>query len=217
MKAKESFAKNIGRCMTLLSIHKSKWPRRPAQQGDDLLRAIVMLAVSALDSYMHYIVLENAPQIAMAFANGKTTVPGKLLDSIKGVLTPERALRLVGRKRPDLEIRGIISEFIEERTFQNPGEIENALKLITIDDFWDDLRKRLGLRRKNQVKEYLVLYITRRHKIVHEADTYKGNRNHDKLRPISRPYTEECIKKVTKFTIGLDKVIAIRMRRVLGK
>lgn len=216
MKARESFLRNVERCRTLLQIHRRCWPRRPARQGDDLLRAIVVLAISSLDSYLHDVVVENAPAIVMAFAKGKADVPGKLLEALKPSLTPERCLRLVGRGRPDEEIRRLVAEHVRERTFQDPGEIERALKLIALDDFWEEQRQRLRLRRKAEAKEYLVGYVERRHKIVHEADAYKSKKYHGKLRSISRPYAVRSVTDVTRFANALDKVVTAHIAEILG-
>jgi hypothetical protein len=216
MRARESFVRNVERCRTLLQIHRKCWPRRPARQGDDLLRAIIVLAISSLDSYLHDVVLENAPAVVMCFSRGKTSTPGKLLEALKSSLTPERCLRLIGRGRPDEEIRKLVGEHIRERTFQDAGEIERALRLIAIDDFWEDLRHKLRLQRKTDAKEYLAGYVERRHKIVHEADAYKSKKYHGKLRSITRPYAVRCVTEVARFANALDKLIGARMKKALG-
>ena len=152
MRARESFVRNIERCRVLLQIHRKNWPRRPARQGDDLLRAVIVLAVSALDSYLHDIAIENAPGVLLAFAKGKTNAPGKLIEASKPSLTPENCLKLIGRGRPDVEIRKLVTRHVKERTFQDPGEIERALRLIALEDFWEALRIRLRLARKSHNK-----------------------------------------------------------------
>lgn len=161
---------------------------------------------------MHDIVLEHAPVLAMAFAKGRANAPGKLLETLKPSLAPENALRLVGRGRPDEEIRKLVSKHIREHTYQDPGEIEGALRLIALHDLWEPVRGKLRLKNKAHAKEFLVKYVVRRHQIVHEADTYKSKKFHDKLRPISRKYTVNCLKHVTRFVNALDKVIASHMR-----
>ncbi len=213
MRARESFLRNVERCRTLLQIHRRCWPRRPARQGDDLLRAIIVLSISSLDSYLHDTVVDNAPTVVMAFAKGKTETPGKLLDALKPSLTPERCLRLIGRGRPDEEIRKLVAEHIREQTFQDPGAIERALRLVGLDDIWEGLRRALKLRLKSDAKEYLVGYVHRRHKIVHEADAYKSKKYHGKLRSISRPYAVRCVSDVARFTNALDKLVLAHMKK----
>jgi hypothetical protein len=175
-----------------------------------------VLAISALDSYLHDTVVERAPAIVMAFAKGETSPPGKLLEALKPSLNPENCLRLLGRGRPDEEIRKLVARHVSERTFQSPGEIEQAMRLVALDDFWESLRQRLRLKRKQQAKEYLVDYVTRRHKIVHEADAYRSKKFHGKLRGITRPFAVKCTSDVTKFVNSLDKVIDAHISRISG-
>lgn len=215
MKARESFLRNVERCRTLLQIHRKCWPRRPARQGDDLLRAVVVLAVSALDSYLHDIVIENAPRVLMAYAKGHTAAPGKLIDALKPSLNPETCLKLIGRGRPDEEIRKLVSKHVAERTFQEPGDIEKALRLIALDDFWEYLRKRLRLARKSEAREYLVRYVVRRHRMVHEADAYKSKKFHGQLRRINRPFAVGCVTDVARFVNALDRRIASHVAKTV--
>ncbi|MBU1692370.1 MAG: hypothetical protein KKC51_00230 [Verrucomicrobia bacterium] len=172
-----------------------------------MLRAIVALGVSAMDSYFHDVVLEYAPRLMLAFSEGSCSAPGKLLDELKGEFTPVKSLQLLGKRRKEEALRHMVQNLIRERTFQSPGEIENALKLIGVNDFWEALRIRLSLRTKKRAKEYVQKYVTRRHQIVHEADTFKSKKHHDTLRPISKPYTRDCVRRVERFVALIHSVI----------
>jgi len=76
-----------------------------------------------------------------------------------------------------------------------------------ITDIWDDLRRALKLRTKDQAKRYIQPYVKRRHQIVHEADVYKSYRSHHKMRPITRPFTRQCVAHIKRFIEALNTII----------
>ena len=82
-----------------------------------------------------------------------------------------------------------------------------------IEDIWEHVRKRLGLNSKDEAKTYVQAYVKRRHQIVHEADLFKTRKRRHRPRPISRPYSEECSKRVRAFVEALDAVIDEDLRR----
>ena len=148
----------------------------------------------------------------IAFSENRCDPPGKLLSELKGEFTPQKSLRLLGRKRRDEALRHMVSALVRNRTCQNPGEIEHALKLITIDDIWEPVRLNLRLRTKKQAREYVQQYVTRRNRIVHHADTYKSKRHHDKLRAITKPYARECVRRIERFVTAIHRVVKRKIR-----
>ncbi len=168
-----------------------------------------------MDSYFHDVILEFAPRLMLAFSKRQCGAPGKLLERLKGEFTPVKSLELLGRSRPDEGLRKMVSDLIGNHTFQNPGEIESGLKLLGVDDLWEPLRKRLRVKTKKQAREYVQPYVTRRHRIVHEADTYKSKKYHDTLRPVQKRYVHECVRRINRFVRAIDKVVQAVMRRRL--
>ena len=120
MKAIEAFRASIERADGLLSIHRLTYPRgRPPKvtEAEDLLRAVVVFSVSALDSYLHDKILENVVQVVQhgAKAAGQG-IPGSVLKILEEDLPLNKALALLYRKRPDEEIRRSLSRKLGERT-----------------------------------------------------------------------------------------------------
>jgi hypothetical protein len=216
MNSYHAFERTIDRAQSLVVLHKTSFPRgRPPGGGepDDVLRAIVVFSVAAMDSYFHDIIVENAMGVLKHCAKNKKDFPGHLIDAIKPQLTPEKSLLLLYRARPDEELRKIIHEHLAERTFQDPGKIEQGLRIVGIEDVWEPLRKKLNLRSKRKAKEYVLPYIKRRHQIVHEGDLYKSKRFHHKLRPIGRRFADECVKHIRTFVTALHSIISDQLKR----
>jgi len=189
-------------------MHQGFFPagRPPAsKEPPDLLRATIVFAVSALDTYFHDKILENVAVVIEKCGKTRSGLPGSLSDILKPILTPEKAICLLYRKRPDMEFRKAIAAHISDRTYQDAGKIENGLKLIGITDIWEDLRIALHVRKKDQAKRYLQPYVKRRNQIVHEADLYKSYRSHHKPRSISRKFTRQCVDDTDKFVEKLEK------------
>jgi hypothetical protein len=211
MEAIAAFREGVKRADGLLTTHRKSFPRgRPPSlpEADDVLRAAVVFAVSALDSYMHDKILENVVQLIQHYARkGGQGIPGGVLEILRKELPLEKCLALLHRKRPDEELRRILVIALSDRTYQDAGQIQHGLKLLGIDDIWEHVRKRLKLTTKDAAKTYLQPYIDRRHRIVHEADLFKTKKNRHQPRPISRTYAEDCVKKVKAFVSALDGVI----------
>ncbi len=133
MNAIEAFRKNHERACGLLDMHESAFPAgRPPSSGEppDLLRATVAFAVSAVDSYFHDKILENVSVVIEHCGRNQAGLPGALADILKPILTPEKAISLLYRKRPDIEFKKTAANHITDRTYQDAGKIESGLKLI---------------------------------------------------------------------------------------
>lgn len=216
MKAYDAFKLTLARAQSLVDLHEKSFPKgRPPESGEppDLLRAAVVFAVAALDSYMHDKIAENVVRIVSCCGRKGGGFPGNLLEALKSGLSLEKSLVLIYRKRPDHEIKRIMEQYLSERTFQDPGKIEAALKYIGLSDLWEPLRLRLHLTSKEKCRKFLVHYVKRRHCIVHEGDVYKSKKHHHKLKAISRPYARNCVNDVKRFVQELDAVIDAHLKK----
>jgi len=210
MKTIDAFEKTIARAESLVDLHRSAFPRgRPPASGEhlDILRAAVVLSVSALDSYIHDKIVENVVRVVVHCGKKQSGFPGYLLEALKNRLPIDKALALIYRKRPDQEIQKIIRQHLAERSFQDPGKIASALRYLGLQDLWDPLRRRLRLTSKKKAKEFVVPYVKRRNQIVHEGDVYKSKKYRHKLRAISRPFAQRSVTDIGKFVRALDVII----------
>lgn len=143
----------------------------PAVDASDLLRTQIVMAVSALDYYIHEIarvgMLEvysgQRPQTA-AFQRFQVTMDNVLI----GLSAPGANTWLETEIR---EKHGYLS-------FQNPDRIADAVRLFSSCELWSSVASQLGMTVED-AKTQRQLIVDRRHKIVHEADidpSYPGSR-----------------------------------------
>jgi hypothetical protein len=130
-----------------------------AIDSSDLLRAQVVLAVSALDFYIH-----------------EVTVAG-MLEVIKGD-RPSTPAFDKNRISAGAMLSGMQSQTfdwfeadVRERhsflSFQQPDKIADAIRLFSNVKLWDVVAEKIG---DKGVKDRLRLIVDRRNKIAHEAD-----------------------------------------------
>jgi hypothetical protein len=132
---------------------------------DELLRAELVLAVGALDCYVHDLVRSGMRGF---FKAGKGESNAYLnfavsLDFIKKLLwasSDSEKLSLFGQ-----EIRRLHAY----RTFQTAENISQALSFIGIKAIWDKVGVILGMN-SSDVRIRLDLVVDRRNRIVHESD-----------------------------------------------
>lgn len=136
-----------------------------SKQAESLLRAQWVMAVSALDTFIHDIlriglvemfsgvrpVSHSAQQYMMSFNAFKA-----ILDAS----TEEEKKELW-----DNEIRRINSK----DTYQSPQSIEYAMSILGIGNLWSNISTSMGLNAVD-IKTKLALIIRRRNQIAHESD-----------------------------------------------
>jgi len=159
----QHFRANISRVRALGGLYNAiTQMTTQVVDASDLLRAQIVMAVSALDHYIHEItrigMIEayngNRPQTD-AFLRFQVTMEGAITGLTSG---------------------GVSSWFeaeIRERhsylAFQHPDRIADAIRLFSSSDLWQSVSTILGLP-KQDLKNHLRLIVERRNKIVHEAD-----------------------------------------------
>jgi len=215
MEAIRAFNKTLERSDSLLALHRSISPTgRPStcHGMPDILRAIIVLSVAALDSYFHDKLIENLMRVVLHCGKRGDGLPGALKDALGPKLNVEKAITMLCRSRWDEEIRRIMADHLSVESYQNPRQIEKGLKLLGIDDLWEPLRLSLSLSSKQKAKEYVIAYVTRRNQIVHEGDLYKSKKYRHKLRHISRPFAEKCISCIKEYVGAINGEIDMQVR-----
>jgi len=201
IKAINAFSATLQRAETLLTFH-SATRGRPPKEREDILRAAVMLAVAAVDSYFHDKILERLTPFLLT-RRGRS-IPGgliKLLENSGGV---GKLLEILYADRPHRRIHTIVTRAQADLTFQKPDKIEAALKILAISDFWYRVARKMGRRTSREgVRRKLGQYASRRDKIAHEADRTTGG----ELAPIRKPYVAGCISFIRRFIHAADHVI----------
>ncbi|MEO6807550.1 MAG: HEPN domain-containing protein [Isosphaeraceae bacterium] len=138
----------------------------PILDLSDLLRAQIVLCVSALDYYVHELTRLGMVEI---IEGGRPTTPAFLsfrvtIESVMSGMQPDGTSSWL-----DAEVRarhGVLS-------FQQADKIADAIRLISTVKLWDEVGDRFN-RPSKDVKNHLQLIVQRRNKIAHEADIKPG-------------------------------------------
>jgi hypothetical protein len=192
--AYDQFIENITRVKQLGQLYSAlKIQTTSALDLDDLLRAELVLTVSALDYFIHEIVRIG---IIQSFERNRSQTKSFLffqcgLNSVIAFSQNPKSIDWL-----DNEIR------IHHgwKSFEHPDNIAQAISLISDEKLWDRVGQSLSDSPAN-IKEKLRLIVDRRNKIAHEADI-------DPTNPPSRwPIDEQMVNETIEFVENVVKVI----------
>lgn len=160
-----SFKESIGSVKTLHALHNHLTTLLPAIDLSEILRAEVVLVVSAFDCYIHDIVRKGLINIfdAQRAGNSKYDSFCIPISVVKQMLTIESETE----KHELLEIS--IKKILSKDSYQSPSSIENALQLISIKKIWSSIKDEMQMSPEDITRK-LGIIINRRNKIAHEAD-----------------------------------------------
>lgn len=171
MLAIDSFRANISRARELGELFNALSAiATPALSVNDLLRAQIVMAVSALDHYIHEIVRQSMVAI---YDGTRPQVPGFSKFQVS-LLEAKASIPAASSAWVDNAIRQSHS-FL---SFQHPDKLADAIRLVHSGPIWPALEARIGIP-ASDLKERLKLIVDRRNKIAHEADvdpSYPGMR-----------------------------------------
>jgi hypothetical protein len=180
----------------------------------ELLRSAVVAAVSALDRFMHDLVVKHSWKL---LGRREERIP----KSLKGLtLTALDTRRALEHLRRDASARpgNLVKKAIQDRlhrdfTFQSPDSVHKAGKeMLGIADFWTEIANQMpGSPASEDVIETLRLINTRRNQIVHEADLVRTSRREPALRDISYVQAERWIIWMRDFGNAIQTVVDNRL------
>lgn len=166
----------------------------PAMDLTDILRAEIVMIVSALDHYIH----ELARLGMLEVFHGKRTPTPSFR---KFDVSLDHVLAAMGGSPGPAWLETEIRTNHGFQSFQHPEKIADAVRLFSSVELWKAVGSNLGEDPK-VVKTKLLLLVDRRNKIAHEADldpTFPGVRW-----PISPGVVEEAIEFVAKLCEAID-------------
>lgn len=161
--ALDQFQSNIARVRNLGGIYRAlEGQTTGAVDLSDLLRAELVLAVSALDQYIHELVRLGMLDINRG-ARPQTKAFARFSVSLGAV---QQWLLDPGNEQwLDSEIRSQLGW----RSFQDPGKIAEAVRFFSSETLWANVAGRLGMSEQD-VRAQLQSIVDRRNKIAHESD-----------------------------------------------
>lgn len=162
--ALDPFHISISRIRDLIAIHNSvKSQSTSALDLSDILRAALVLSVSALDYYVHEVVKLGMLEI---HRGNRPEPPGFSRFQIS-----------LGSARQAMNVSSNIDYWLENeiqqrhsyKSFQQPDKIADAIRLISGQKLWQEVGNVIG-KSATDIKKELNIIVERRNKIAHEAD-----------------------------------------------
>jgi len=162
-RAIEQFRENIGYVRSLGAIHAAlKAQTTPVLDLSDILRAELVMAVSALDHYIHEVVKIGVLEI---YDGSRKDTPAFLRFPVR----MDNVHQALASPTNTYWLESAIREHYSWQSFQQADKIADAIRLISEIKLWDEIANILGKSPQN-VKQQLKLIVDRRNKIAHEAD-----------------------------------------------
>ena len=193
LKAIQLFRSNRSRILDLGAIYDLWVGKAPMLQKhlDEVLRAQVVLTVSAFDTFIHDCVRIG---ITRQFVSS-----GTLSNSLKGFPIPYEDFQAINSLATmtdkALYLDGVIKKVNSKDSYQSPASVEYALGLLGISNVWTKLSPGMKMP-ASDIKAELANIVNRRNKIAHESDM-------DALGVSLNPITKVEVMHVLSFTYGL--------------
>ena len=193
----DQFSENLARARSLAGLAESLSTLTTAAVDlSDILRASLVLGVSALDHFVHEFV--RLGMIEVHRGNRATT------DAYLSFRVPMAAAReAIADISRDEWLDQVVREAHSWLSFQHPDKIADAIRLMSNARLWEQIASELGMTSKT-VRTQLSAIIDRRNKIAHEADmdpTNPGSRW-----PINAVLVRDAIDFIERVAQAIFKV-----------
>lgn len=195
----DQFRTNIERVRNLSTIYKVLSSQTTGVLDlSDVLRTPLVMAVSALDHYVHEIVrigMLESYHGRRAQTEACLRFQVSLGSALQGIAGADSADWLEDQ----------IRDRHSHQSFQNPDNVADAIRLISDVQLWNEVGNNLALSAAD-VRDRLRLIVTRRNQIAHEADldpSFPGRR---------WPVSETLVDGAIDFVEDLAEAIQIVVR-----
>ena len=190
----EQFRQNLVHVRNLATIYAELHQNGSILDLSDILRAEVVLAVSALDNFIHDLVRLGMVEILQD--QRKRT---KFYQEVK------ISMNVVGfNDKPYHWFEGEIRRRYQEESFQRPDKIADAIKRISEINLWEKVATEI-LESEESIKNELKGIVNRRNFIAHESDLEPNTPG--KRFDIDDMYVEKVVKFIEKLAEAIYKVV----------
>ncbi len=198
-RAIEKFRLNIKSVKELDSLYTLLIKNYPLleEQAGDILRAEVVLAVSALDCFIHDLVKQGMVETYQGIRT-----PSK---QFEGYQIPVKFLKLIENtdnvEEKSAYLENAIKEINSKDSYQSPKNIDYILQYINITKIWQKVSDLMEIKAED-IRNELSLIIDRRNKIAHEAD-------YDTLgfkAPIEQQNINDIVQFIAKFCESIYQI-----------
>lgn len=182
---------------------------------DFLLRQAVVVACTALETFLWNTVLENALTIVRAWRGGAAK-------KIKNLaLTSEDYIPIEHFPDRDMRVRQIILKDFERKTLYSADAIDRVARILTVRDFWEQVEKVCGGSATN-LRRLIGDLISRRNAIAHRADRPDDSKEVDThgLTPISFAWTNmrvQAVKTLVTAAAGIFSQAMAQLEKELAR
>jgi len=189
------FRENIARVKALAATIKAVDSiTTQAVDLSDFLRAEIVLAISALDHFIHELVRLGMLEICSG--------PRRPTDAYHSFLIPLQYAH--SAQSCSLSDQMWLDQAIRERhswlSFQDPDKIADAIRLISSVHLWEEVGREIGKPAKD-IKSNLKVIVDRRNKIAHEADIDPTNPG------VRWPITQQIASQTVDFVESITEAI----------
>src|SRR5713101_9405668 len=193
----DQFSENLARARSLAGLAESLSTLITAAVDlSDILRASLVLAVSALDHFVHEFV--RLGMIEVHRGNRPTT------EAYLSFRVPMSAAReAIADTNRDEWLDQAIREAHSWLSFQHPDKIADAMRFMSNVRLWEQVASELGMTSRT-VRTQLGAIIDRRNKIAHEADMDPTNPGY--RWPINEVLIQDAIDFIDKVVQAIFKV-----------
>jgi len=167
------------------------------------------MSVTAIDSYMHAIVLRRIADVRKRADLPKTLarleVPfSELADLADASIHAQRKSH---NSRPWVRVKASLQKRLLKETFQSYDQVATAFAIAGIEKAWTRVAAELGEDQTN-IKKWLNNLVHRRNQIVHEGDLVRASRPRGlRFNKISHVDVRDNIEEVASLIDAMDKVV----------
>jgi hypothetical protein len=152
-------------------VEKTPPPLLSPETRGDMRRLSVVMAVAALDTYMHRLIVERV-YTHEKLPNGLARLDvgfEELLGQADETATAARAKP--HKPRPRVAVKKALRDRLLRETFQSYEAVARALSMAGRPKAWSSIGEKMASPRPPaEIKKRLNEIVTRRHQIVHEGD-----------------------------------------------
>jgi len=144
-------------------------PGTSAGLRDDLGRLALVMAVAAIDTYMHTLVLRRVSTVRGAIPKALQDLDidfARLTELADATVVAQRAGRV---SRPWVSVKHALQERLLRETFQSYAAVGSAMSMVGVKKAWSSVAAHLGCA-ADDIQIRLTSVVHRRNKVVHEGD-----------------------------------------------
>jgi hypothetical protein len=155
----------------------------PANVRADMRRLSVVMAIAALDTYMHRLIIERVyahDELPSVLARLDVTFE-QMLDWADEAKSAARASPY--NSRPRVAVKRQLRDRLLRETFQNHNDVGRAINMAGRAKKWEEIGQQLNpTLRPEEIRTRLNGIVMRRNQIVHEGDYKRMERPRDASR-----------------------------------